>query len=84
MTQLELRLKDDKTAHYKALERELEQFKHQCERDSDKLRMRIRMELENRVSLYTYMCICTYLIFSDLLLIVLFIVTALHGLILLY
>ena len=52
MTQLEAKLKDDKYAHSKALEREQEQFKHQCERDSDKLRMKIRMELENRVSVY--------------------------------
>ena len=51
MTQLEAKLKDDKTAHGRSLERELEQFKHQCERDADKLKMRIRIELENRVSL---------------------------------
>jgi thousand and one amino acid protein kinase len=48
MTQLEAKLKDDKTAHGRSLERELEQFKHQCERDADKLKMRIRIELENR------------------------------------
>ena len=55
MTQLEVKLKDDKYAHGKALEREQEQFKHQCERDSDKLRMKIRMELENRVSVLVCM-----------------------------
>lgn len=52
MNQLESRLKEEKAAHLRGQERELDQFRHSCDRDMERLRTRIKMDLENRVSMW--------------------------------
>lgn len=49
MNQLESRLKEEKAAHLRGQERELDQFRHLCDRDVERLRTRIKLDLENRV-----------------------------------
>lgn len=52
MNQLESRLKEEKAAHLRTQERELDQFRHLCDRDMERLRARIKMDLDNRVRMW--------------------------------
>ena len=49
MTQLESRHKEEKSALLRNQEREQEQFRHQCDKDVEKMRIRNKADIESRV-----------------------------------
>lgn len=57
MNQLETRLKEEKAGHLRGQERELDQFRHLCDRDVERLRTRIKLDLDNRVCVVRAGCL---------------------------